>query len=43
MFAEIEEEWADELGEDLVKGLREAAERIAELEGSPARAGARVA
>ena len=31
MFAEIEQEWADELGEDLVKSLREAAERIAEL------------
>ena len=36
MFAEIEQEWADELGEDLVQSLREAAERIAELDGSPA-------
>ena len=32
MFAEIEQEWADELGEELVKSLREAAERIAELD-----------
>jgi DNA-binding MarR family transcriptional regulator len=35
-FAEIEQEWADELGEDLVSGLREAAERIVELEDAPA-------
>ena len=27
---------AEEIGEDLVKSLREAAERINELEGSPA-------
>ena len=32
MFAQIEQEWADELGEELVKSLREAAERIAELD-----------
>jgi DNA-binding MarR family transcriptional regulator len=32
LFAEIEQEWADELGEDLVAGLREAAERIATAE-----------
>ena len=32
LFAEIEREWADEIGEDLVAGLREAAERIAALE-----------
>ncbi len=36
IFGEIEAEWAEEIGEDLVKSLREAAERIAELEGSPA-------
>ncbi len=35
LFAEIEGEWADELGADLVGGLREAAERIVELEGAP--------
>ena len=34
LFAEIEGEWADELGADLVAGLREAAERIVELEGA---------
>jgi DNA-binding MarR family transcriptional regulator len=38
IFAEIEDEWADELGEDLMRGLREAAERITELEASPATA-----
>ena len=32
MFAQIEQEWADELGEELVKSLREAAERIAALD-----------
>jgi DNA-binding MarR family transcriptional regulator len=36
IFSEIEDEWADELGEDLVRSLREAAERITELETSPA-------
>ena len=35
-FAEIEAEWAEELGADLVGSLREAAEQIVELEGSPA-------
>jgi DNA-binding MarR family transcriptional regulator len=36
LFAEIEAEWADELGADLVAGMREAAERIVELEDAPA-------
>ena len=34
LFAEIEREWADELGAELVGGLRAAAERIVELEGA---------
>jgi DNA-binding MarR family transcriptional regulator len=34
LFAEIESEWADELGPDLIAGLREAAERILEHEGA---------
>jgi DNA-binding MarR family transcriptional regulator len=37
LFAEIEQEWADELGEDLIATLREAAEKIYELETAPAR------
>ena len=39
LFAEIEHEWAAELGEDLVAGLREGAERIIEFEraGAPGR------
>jgi DNA-binding MarR family transcriptional regulator len=32
LFAEIEREWAEQLGEDLLKGLREAVERIAAAE-----------
>jgi DNA-binding MarR family transcriptional regulator len=32
LFSEIESEWAEEVGEDLVGALREAAERIAALE-----------
>jgi DNA-binding MarR family transcriptional regulator len=32
LFAEIEREWAEELGEELLAGLREAAERIAAAE-----------
>lgn len=36
LFAEIEQEWADQLGEDLIAGLREAAERIVERESAPA-------
>jgi DNA-binding MarR family transcriptional regulator len=40
LFAEIEREWAEELGEDLVAALREAAERIAAAErGEAAQAG----
>jgi DNA-binding MarR family transcriptional regulator len=35
LFAEIEGEWAEQLGEDVVQALREAAERICELEGRP--------
>src|ERR671920_1968000 len=35
LFAEIEREWAAELGEDLVASMREAATRIAALEGAP--------
>ena len=34
LFAEIEREWADELGAEVVGGLREAAERIVEVEGA---------
>jgi DNA-binding MarR family transcriptional regulator len=36
LFAEVEREWAEELGEDLIATLREAAERISELETAPA-------
>jgi len=32
LFAKIEREWAEQLGEDLLAGLREAAERIAAAE-----------
>src|SRR5919106_6789713 len=40
LFAEIEREWAEQLGEDLMAGLREAAERIAAAErGDGAQAG----
>jgi DNA-binding MarR family transcriptional regulator len=40
LFAEIEREWADQLGEDLLAGLREAAEKIAAAErGETAQAG----
>jgi DNA-binding MarR family transcriptional regulator len=38
LFAEVEQEWADELGEDLIATLRETAEKIYELETAPARA-----
>jgi DNA-binding MarR family transcriptional regulator len=34
IFAEIEAEWADEVGEELVRAMREAAERIAARESS---------
>jgi len=36
LFAEIEQEWAEEFGEELLEGLREVAERIAERDGVPA-------
>src|SRR5215208_4940339 len=40
LFAEIEREWADQLGEDLLAGLRDAAEKIAAAErGEAAQAG----
>jgi hypothetical protein len=32
VFAEIEREWAEQVGEKLVAGLREGAERVAEAE-----------
>jgi DNA-binding MarR family transcriptional regulator len=32
LFAEIEREWADEFGEELIAGMRDAAERIAYAE-----------
>jgi DNA-binding MarR family transcriptional regulator len=35
LFEEIEREWAEQLGEDVVACLRRAAEQIAELEGVP--------
>jgi DNA-binding MarR family transcriptional regulator len=38
LFAEVEREWAELLGDALVTGLREAAEQIAELETGPAAA-----
>jgi DNA-binding MarR family transcriptional regulator len=34
IFGEIEREWADQIGEELVTSFREAAERIVELEGA---------
>ena len=37
LFAEVEQEWAEQLGPELVGGLREAAERIVELESAPVR------
>jgi DNA-binding MarR family transcriptional regulator len=36
LFAEIEREWAEEVGEELLEGLRQAAERIAASEREPA-------
>jgi DNA-binding MarR family transcriptional regulator len=38
LFSEVEREWAEQLGDALVAGLREAAEQIAELETRPAAA-----
>jgi DNA-binding MarR family transcriptional regulator len=39
VFAEIEREWAEQLGEELLAGLREAAERIAAAERGADQAG----
>jgi DNA-binding MarR family transcriptional regulator len=39
LFAEIEREWAEQLGEELIASLREAAERISAAERDPAHAG----
>jgi DNA-binding MarR family transcriptional regulator len=38
LFAEIEAEWAEQIGAELMASLREAATRIAELEGAPVEA-----
>ena len=38
LFADIEQEWADQIGPELMASLREAATRIAELEGAPVEA-----
>jgi len=38
LFADIESEWADQIGEELMASLREAVTRIAELETAPAEA-----
>jgi DNA-binding MarR family transcriptional regulator len=43
LFAEIEREWAEQIGQELMAALREAAERIAELETAAPDAGRRVA
>jgi DNA-binding MarR family transcriptional regulator len=37
LFAEIERDWAERLGEDRIASLRETAERILELENAPGR------
>ena len=39
IFAEVEREWAEEFGEELLEGLREAVERISCAEREPAQAG----
>jgi len=41
LFAEIEAEWAEQLGAELPAGLREAATKIAALEGAPVDAAGR--
>ena len=41
LFAQIEAEWAEQLGRELMASFREAATRIAELEGAPVEAGGR--
>lgn len=43
LFAEIEREWAEELGEELIAAMREAAEKIVDLETGASEAGRRVA
>jgi DNA-binding MarR family transcriptional regulator len=43
LFAEIEREWAEEVGEELLERLRDAAERIAAIERAPASGRARTA
>ena len=39
LFAEIEREWAEQFGDELLTALREAAERISAAERDPAQAG----
>jgi DNA-binding MarR family transcriptional regulator len=39
LFADIEREWAEQLGEELITALREAAERISAAERDPAHTG----
>ena len=41
LFGEIEQEWAEQVGPELVKAMREAATRIAALEGAPVDAAGR--
>ena len=41
IFAEIEAEWAKQIGAELMASFREAATRIASLEGAPTESGAR--
>jgi DNA-binding MarR family transcriptional regulator len=43
LFAEIEREWAEQLGDELLAALREAAERICELEHASESGGRRTA
>jgi DNA-binding MarR family transcriptional regulator len=40
IFAEIEQEWAKQVGPELMASFREAATRIASLEGAPTESGA---
>ena len=41
IFAEIEREWAEQIGPELMASFREAATRIAALEGAPTQSGSR--
>jgi DNA-binding MarR family transcriptional regulator len=41
IFAEIERDWAEQIGPELMASFREAATRIAALEGTPTEAGGR--